>query len=231
MLAKNAPGARPSKRPVLKTAVAWGPLLFTLTLGCVRPPAPPALAPEAAPDAPPAASEARKAEPAAEAKRAPPRPDDYVVSLVDGIEPAALTVVRNSPVVAAGRLSMLFSECSGMGGLHTIFDVVPLAGQPGLQLAHGGGHGAYGLPGLSPQNSMMMAGGKRIAGERWYVLGLRATPRLDEDHDSNPDSSRGGWCLNGMPGTDAVVLGSIPMPTRDAAEKLAQAIKLLRSAP
>jgi hypothetical protein len=193
---------------------------MVFAFGCSQPLAPPA----AAPHAPAHAASAKLPEQPPSADTSPAQEDTTAQSLIGFVDPAALAAVRASPVVATGRLSMLFSECSGAGGIHTIFEVSPPAGGPGVRSAHGGGHGMYDLPGLTPQNSMMLAGGRAIQGDRWFVLGLRATVRPGEDRDANPDSGIKGWCLDGMPRTDSMVLASIPVPSRAAALELVRMI-------
>jgi hypothetical protein len=109
-----------------------------------------------------------------------------------------------------GRVHALFEECSGLGGLHVIFEILDERGAR-VALAHHGGHG-------------FRAPERYCVGDE-YEVEYRATARADEDHDGNPDSSRAGWCLGGMPAvggfaTPVARLSPAPQPTRSAGVEL-----------
>jgi hypothetical protein len=103
----------------------------------------------------------------------------------------AARAVDAGPAIAPGhrlaRVHALFEECSGLGGLHVIFEVLDERGAR-WALGHHGGHG-------------YRAEERFRVGDLYEVV-YTGGPRRDEDHDANPDSSRAGWCLDGMPRTD-----------------------------
>ena len=102
------------------------------------------------------------------------------------------------------NLRQRFDECSGAGGEHYVFDIEVAAGKPALR-GHAGGH-AIRL-GLLPHRA-------QATGDRWYVAEIAIAPRLSEDRDGNPDSSRAGWCLDRLPPTQASVLRLVSVADR-----------------
>jgi hypothetical protein len=107
-------------------------------------------------------------------------------------------------------------ECSGAGGHHDILEI----DEPGDEhrLAHAGGH--YMHLGLGPSQQFGFA---HPVGPEFFVAELVMVPRAGEDHDANPDSSVGGWCLADLPRTDAKVSRLLP------AQSLLDARRMLTS--
>ncbi|MCE9576176.1 MAG: hypothetical protein K8W52_23710 [Deltaproteobacteria bacterium] len=112
-------------------------------------------------------------------------------------------------VIAVVQLGGVWSECSNAGGEHAALVIEPGAGAP--RYAHVGGHAVR--LGLIPAGVLPTAG--------WFVAELAMMPRVDEDHDDNPDSSGAGWCLDGMPRFDAEVLRLWDATDRADAERRA----------
>jgi hypothetical protein len=125
----------------------------------------------------------------------------------------AFTPSRPDARLAALELDAEWSECSGAGGYHASLAIDGLA-MHRLRYVHAGGHASYTRFGAA-----RFGAGKRPA-SGWFVGEIVLAGRTDEDHDRNPDSSRSGWCLDGMPRFDGQVLRL--WPARDEADARAQ---------
>jgi hypothetical protein len=134
---------------------------------------------------------------------------DTVITNPSQLSAALRAELVASPVVAIGREGPHFEECSAMGGLHAIVDVVRVARGAGVHRVHLGGHDVSSIPGLSP--STHRAGSSSPASARWYVLGLAAAT-------SRP--SPRGWCIDDMPTADARMLVMIPVASQAVAEAI-----------
>lgn len=162
------------------------------------------------------------------ASSAPPTGPASAAAAID-VAPAAAALgpvtAPDGRIFAAVSLIATFEECSGMGGEHDIFAVDgPAGGRAGAPaLVHAGGHGIHLELGGDPRTARLagdLAGPRPAARPRWFVAELSNVPRPSEDHDGNPDSSVGGWCLDRMPATGGEALRLIPASDRDAARRL-----------
>ncbi|MBL8622289.1 MAG: hypothetical protein JNK64_13330 [Myxococcales bacterium] len=118
---------------------------------------------------------------------------------------------------AAVELSQTWSECSNAGGEHAAF-AIGGSRMHVLRMAHAGGHAEYyefGGRSFSPPGPRAASG--------WFVAELIVAPRVDEDHDDNPDSGLAGWCLDGMPRFVAEVVRLWPAADEAEARRLAAA--------
>ena len=158
---------------------------------------------------------------------------DVVPSAVADIAPAAAALgpvtAPDGRILAVVSLIATFEECSGMGGEHDILAVDGAAGAAAAApaLVHAGGHGVHLQLGGDPPIARLagdLAGPPAPAPPRWFVAELSNVPRPSEDHDGNPDSSVGGWCLDRMPATGGEALRLIPASDRDAARRLLAAL-------
>jgi hypothetical protein len=117
--------------------------------------------------------------------------------------PATPTPHAFSPPDADGRVLAIVEvqasvvECSNMGGIHYVLSI-----DGNTSVAHAGGHGDY----------------RKLQG--FYVAELRFKPRVDEDHDDSPDTSRGGWCLDSLPAFAASAMRLVPARDRADATRL-----------
>ena len=175
-------------------------LVVTTLLASCQSPRSPAVAPTlpaGAPSAPPIAAAPSSVEVTPAATAIEPAPD--------AVAPIALGGDRYLAVVSVAGL---VDECSGAGGEHYTFAV-----DGSSTLLHGGGHAVYLhlVPAWGP------------APPTWFVAELALVPRVDEDRDGNPDSSRSGWCLDRLPRTDGEVLRLVAAVDRaDARRTLAK---------
>ncbi|HUQ07582.1 MAG TPA: hypothetical protein VM261_34045 [Kofleriaceae bacterium] len=132
--------------------------------------------------------------------------------------PAGPVTAPDGRTFALVNLRQRFDECSGAGGEHYVFDVEVAAGSPTMK-AHTGGHAIY--LGLLGHRALAPAA---ASADRWYVAELVIAKRLSEDRDGNPDSSVSGWCLDGIPPTQASVQRLITVADHDAGLKVLAAI-------
>ena len=107
---------------------------------------------------------------------------------------------------AVVELDFRVTECSNLGGHHYTFRI----DDGTARIAHGGGHGVW-----------RDLGSGLEAKRDYYVAELIETPRVDEDHDCVPDSSRAGWCLDMLPRDySAEVVRLIPAKDRADAHRM-----------
>jgi hypothetical protein len=112
-------------------------------------------------------------------------------------------LIARAPIIAVVEVSFRIDECSGAGGAHVILRPVEIVRGQAIGLVHHGGHAYWPAHEFEPGDL--------------FVAGIWPIQRLDEDRDGNPDSSRAGWCLSGLPRTEALAGPVEPAAGRDAA--------------
>ena len=123
---------------------------------------------------------------------------------------------------AVVEVTQRITECSGAGGEHYVL-AIDEPGQPRPRLAHAGGHAVY--LGLLPTFA------NEQPASRHYVAELVMRARGSEDNDGNPDSSRKGWCLDGLPEFDAIAYRLVRARDRTDAHRLLARIQHTGMAP
>ncbi len=147
------------------------------------------------------------AQPRAGVARVQPAPDGHLFAIV--------------------RVIQRIEECSNAGGEHYVLELADGTGR----LAHVGGHAvriglidnAFGIH-LQPSDPTKAPG-------RFIVAELTMNPPTDPDADGNPDSSRDGWCLSGLPKFAASAVRLLPARDLADAKRLLDRVQRLGMPP